>query len=264
LLGSVRWVSGSNHGAAEAGVTFLGAVLSGQPTSSTAGSLELASALDFAAMARELQSQQSERGTLRAVCALAKDLLKADEASFTTVQHGRFRTLAMTGELPLRIDEIQYALDEGPCVDAFVGGTTYRIEDLRTDQRWPRFAREATERTAVRSMLSHHISVDGDTLGSLNLYAVRPSAFGPTEEEVGQVFATHAALAVQAVRAQDRAHHLEVALKSNRRIGTAVGILMARNGWTEEDAFTSLRRHSQDHNIRIAQIAEQVILTGEL
>jgi GAF domain-containing protein len=239
--------------------------LSAQAPSSTDESQpDLTSALDFAAMARVLQSQDSERGTLHAVCALARDLLKADEASFTTVQYGRFRTLAMTGDLPLLVDEIQYALDEGPCVDAFEDGTTYRVADLRTDDRWPRFAPAATDRTGVRSMLSHHIFVDGDTLGSLNLYAMRLAAFGPVEEEVGQVFATHAALAVQAVRAQDRAHHLAVALKSNRRIGTAVGILMARHRWREGEAFDALRRHSQDHNVRIAEIAERVMLTGEL
>lgn len=258
-------VFGSNHGASETGVDVSGAVLSGQPTGSTSESTgDLASALDFAAMARALQSHESEGSTLRAVCALAKDLLKADDASFTTVRSGRFRTLAMTGDLPLQVDEIQYALGEGPCVDALEDGTTYRVEDLRDEPRWPRFASLATEQAGIRSMLSHHISVDGGTLGSLNLYALRPAAFGRREEEIGHVFATHAALAVQAVRAQDRAHHLEVALQSNRRIGTAMGILMARCGCTEEQAFDVLRRHSQDHNIRVAEIAERVVLTGEL
>ena len=246
-------------------MTFPGAELSVQPSSSkNASHPDLASALDFAAMAHELQSQESEPGTLHAACALARDLLKADEASFTAVQHGRFRTVARTGDLPLLVDEIQYALDEGPCVDAVEDGTTYRVEDLLTDARWPRFAPAATDRAGVRSMLSHHLVVDGDPLGSLNLYAMRPAAFGPVEEEVGQVFATHAALAVRAVRAQDRAHHLAVALQSNRRIGTAVGILMARHGWREGEAFDALRRHSQDHNVRIAEIAERVILTGKL
>jgi hypothetical protein len=246
-------------------VTFLGAVLSGQPTSPTEGfHLDRASALDFAVIARQLQSQGDERGTLGAACAIAKDLLKADDASFTTVQFGRFRTLAMTGDLPVQVDEVQYALDEGPCVDAYEDGTTYRVEDLLEDDRWPRFASAATERTGVRSMLSHHIVVNGDTRGSLNLYAMRPAAFGPTEEEVGRVLAIHAGLAVQAVRAQDRAHHLDVALRSNRRIGTAVGVLMARRGWTDDDAFAALRRHSQDHNVRVAELAERVIRSGEL
>lgn len=240
-----------------------GAVLSDQPRSLSEPP-ELASALDFAAVARELQSHESERSTIRAVCALAKDLLEADDASFTTVRFGGFRTLAMTGELPLEVDEIQYALDEGPCVDAFKNATTYRVEDLRRDHRWPRFGPEATERTGVRSMLSHGIFVDGDTFGSLNLYALRRAAFGSREEGMGRVFATHAALAVQAVRAQDQAHHLAIALKSNRRIGTAVGILMARHSSLEAEAFETLRRHSQEHNIRMADLAERVILTGEL
>jgi ANTAR domain/GAF domain len=142
--------------------------------------------------------------------------------------------------------------------------TTYRVQDLAEDPRWLRFAPAAFERTGIRRMLAQRIFVDGDTLGALNLDATRPAAFGQREEGMGKVFATPAALGMQAVRAQDRAHRLAIALESNRRIGTAVGILMARHRWLESDAFEALRQHSQDHNLRLADISERVILTGEL
>lgn len=225
---------------------------------------ELSAAADFATLARELQSHESERGTLQAVCELAKELLKADHAGFTTVKYGRFRTVASTSEVPRAVDQIQYELDEGPCVDAIEENTTLCSDDVGADYRWPRFGPHAAERTGIRSMLSHRVFVEGDILGALNLYAARPRAFGEEQQAMGAVFATHAALAMQAVRAQDRARHLTVALESNRRIGTAIGVLMVRHQWPEGEAFDAMRKYSQDNNIRLADVAERVVLTGAL
>jgi hypothetical protein len=61
---------------------------------------ELTAAADFATLARELRSDESERGTLQAVCELAREPLKADHAAFTALKRGRFHTVASTGELP--------------------------------------------------------------------------------------------------------------------------------------------------------------------
>ncbi len=57
---------------------------------------------------------------------------------------------------------------------------------------------------------------------------------------------------------------LEVALVSNRRIGIAVGILMCRLRVTEDRAFAVLCEHSQDHNVKVRDLAEEVIYTGGL
>jgi AmiR/NasT family two-component response regulator len=62
--------------------------------------------------------------------------------------------------------------------------------------------------------------------------------------------------------AEDRAAGLERALTSNRRIGMAVGILMARHQLTEDKAIAVLKCHSQQHNIKLRELAETVILMG--
>ena len=61
-----------------------------------------------------------------------------------------------------------------------------------------------------------------------------------------------------------RAEHLEKALASNRRIGMAIGILMARRQLTEEQAFDCLRVESQRRNVKLREIAERVIYTGDI
>jgi AmiR/NasT family two-component response regulator len=61
-----------------------------------------------------------------------------------------------------------------------------------------------------------------------------------------------------------QAHHLEQAVVSNRRIGMAMGILMERHRLTEEQAFDRLRDRSQRSNVKLRDLAEQVIYTGDV
>jgi AmiR/NasT family two-component response regulator len=59
------------------------------------------------------------------------------------------------------------------------------------------------------------------------------------------------------------AQQLERALVSNRRIGMAMGILIERHRCTEEQAFDRLRDLSQRGNIKLRDVAEQLIYTGD-
>jgi tetrahydromethanopterin S-methyltransferase subunit F len=63
--------------------------------------------------------------------------------------------------------------------------------------------------------------------------------------------------------AESRADNLEIALRSNRRIGMAIGVLLARH-LTEEQAFDALRQESMRRNVKLRDLAEEVIYTGTL
>ena len=64
--------------------------------------------------------------------------------------------------------------------------------------------------------------------------------------------------------ARARADNLEIALRTNRRIGAAVGVLMSEYCLSPEDAFDLLRVVSQDTNCKIIDLAEDVLYTGTL
>jgi hypothetical protein len=66
------------------------------------------------------------------------------------------------------------------------------------------------------------------------------------------------------VDAENRAANLAKAQTSNRRIGMAIGILMARFGWTEDQAFEALRQQSSKRNVKLQTLAEHVVYTGGL
>ena len=85
-----------------------------------------------------------------------------------------------------------------------------------------------------------------------------------TVPAVGAILAAHAALAMAAADDKEHLEDIEKALASNRTIGMAIGVLMARGHVTEEEAFGQLRRASQDLNVKLRVIAEQVVETGHL
>jgi hypothetical protein len=62
----------------------------------------------------------------------------------------------------------------------------------------------------------------------------------------------------------ERIAHLEVALLSARRIGAAIGILMATRKVTEDEAFELLRAASQAWPRKLRVVADDVVLTGTL
>ena len=68
----------------------------------------------------------------------------------------------------------------------------------------------------------------------------------------------------QLTQAEERASQLQTALTTNRQIGMAVGVLMARHQLTSEAAFELLRRQSTQTNRKLRDIAERVVLTGQL
>jgi hypothetical protein len=177
---------------------------------------------------------------------------------------GRPMTVASTGEPGRRVDAIQYATGQGPCLEAVAGHDITRVADLATDRQWPRFARRCVAETDIRSMFSLRLILSSDNRAALNFYAERPQAFDDLDVAVGAMFAPFAALAVQNAVQAEEIENLNVALQASRQIGVAIGILMASQLVTSEQAFAQLVTASQLLNRKVRDIAAEVAITGEL
>jgi hypothetical protein len=112
-------------------------------------------------------------------------------------------------------------------------------------------------------MLSFQLFVAADTMGPLNLCSRRSGAFDDRARGLGAILAAHAALAMDAAREKEHADQLEHAVQSNRRIGMAMGILMARRQLTGP-GLRPAPGTSQYLNVKIRDLAERVVETGEL
>ena len=139
--------------------------------------------------------------------------------------------------------------------------------DMRTEQRWPDYARHATE-LGVRSSMSIPLPFRGATIGALNNYARTPEAFGGSAVPVGEEVAAFVAIAVAnaeaAARATDDVTNMRQAMASRSVIEQAKGILMERHRITAEQAFTLLTHASQRTNVKLREVSEELVTTGLL
>lgn len=222
---------------------------------------------DFVRLADFLTVRQGEpMRPSRIVEVAARSVPNADHCAITVTRGGpqRPKTMASTGNVPELVDAIQYSSGEGPCLDALDGDDVVVVTDLATDDRWPEFARHCTARTPIRSMLGVRLFIDGRDRAAMNLYAEDTDQFGDLAVGVASMFAPFVALAVQSTLNEERADNLEHALRTSRQIGTAMGILMARDLVTSDEAFRLLSRASQHLNRKLRDIAAEVELTGSL
>ena len=223
---------------------------------------ELAAALSAAA-------RNAPLAPLYVVQFASRAVPQAQHCGLTLVRPGRRpETVADTGEVPRQVDHLQYSTGEGPCLQASSdnpeSGEVVRSPNLLEDDRWPNFVRRCVEETPVRSMLGVKLILAGDDRGALNFYSESTDTFTVEDAAMGAIFAPFAALALQnSLHARDVAN-LETALQSSRQIGTAMGILMARQLITSEEAFAQLSAASQLLNRKLRDIAADVERTGQL
>ena len=209
---------------------------------------------------------ETVQGTMQRIVELAVDTIEGcDHASISVLEGTQIATRVCSDPRVADVDVLQYDTGEGPCVDVVNHGTTsVYAEDLTDDPRWPHFGPRAAA-AGMRSLLA--IRLLGDrTLGALNLYARLPRAYGATDRATGVIFATHAGIALAAAEARTEAHrveHLEQALSSRELIGQAQGILMERERITPDQAFDVLRRGSQHLNVKLREVAQRLVDTGE-
>jgi ANTAR domain-containing protein/GAF domain-containing protein len=220
-------------------------------------------AKEFAAIGADLHGG-SENGTaLHRMMQLAvKHIPGCSWASITLIAGRGGRTVASSDPVARAADQLQYELDEGPCLQAAEEGHSYLLFDVEHEPRWPRYVRALREQTPVRSVLSYTLAAEDRA--ALNLFGASAGCYDDEAVQFGAIFAAHASSAVALYDAEERAHNLQIALASNRQIGMAIGILMAHHRVTQEDAFALLRIASQHLHIKLRDLAQEVVETGVL
>jgi GAF domain-containing protein len=180
----------------------------------------------------------------------------------TLRRDGRPVTVATNDDRAARVDEVQYGHDQGPCLSSMRTGEVNLVDDLAHDDRWGDY-RAGAMANGVRSSLSIPLVVGGTPTGALNLYAGEPHAFGPEQQAAARRFGAEAcrviALAVRIARHADLAENLKAALASRSTIDQALGVVMGQRRCTADEAFQVLRTASQNRNVKLRDVAVEVI-----
>ncbi|MFY0406646.1 GAF and ANTAR domain-containing protein [Solicola sp. PLA-1-18] len=183
-----------------------------------------------------------------------------DACSVTLVDRTRYRTAVSSDPAVTRADELQYELDEGPCVDAAQDQEHYTVRDVARDSRWPRWGPQAAQ-LGIGSVVAVRVPVDKQVVGAINLYCRDPRDFDVDDLATGYLVAGQVGLALASAL---RIEHLRTAVESRTVIGQAQGIVMQRYGLDAETAWRSMTRVSQHRNVKVREVADLIVRDREL
>lgn len=198
--------------------------------------------------------------TLSHVTTAAVELIPEVQCASITLRFGddHLETTAATHDFLLEVDERQYDLREGPCYDAATDTLHVVSSDLAEDPRFPHFGPMAA-RAGIRSMAAFRLFDAKSSTGALNLYAEEPGCFDDLHTTAA-LFRHQAAVAIAYAH---EVTNLQEALLTRKTIGQAIGIVMERYQLTDQRAFAFLTRLSQDRNVKLRLIAEELIAATE-
>ncbi|MEE6273141.1 GAF and ANTAR domain-containing protein [Georgenia wangjunii] len=221
-------------------------------------------AVVYARMSGLLLSEETVGSALRLVTSLAVEVTPSAVGSGVTLLDvsGERTTTAATDRLVEVADALQYDLEEGPCLDAWQERRTVRVDDVRAERRWPRWS-QGVAGTGIRSCLSAGLVAGDEALGAIKVYSTEPDAFDARSEHLLTMFAAQAAVLVANVRSAEDARRmsdeLKDALRARDSINVAKGVLMAKEGLGEEDAFAMLLGLASREHRTVRDVALSVV-----
>ncbi len=176
---------------------------------------------------------------------------------------GDLRVVASSSEAMRVLELFELQAKEGPCLQCYLSGRPVMNQDLAiANSPWPRFAAEAIM-TGYHSVHALPMRLRGTVIGALNLFHLGADEMPSAEVDAAQALADAATIAIlqhrAALEAQVINQHLQSALESGLVIEQAKGMVAERESVSIEQAFSALRTHARNHNLRLVDVAEAVI-----
>jgi GAF domain-containing protein len=174
---------------------------------------------------------------------------------------GRRISRAASDPVVQQADDLQYEFDEGPCLTAWAQRSLVRIDDMATEQRWPRWCPRALH-LGLHATLSAPL-VAGDTcLGAMKVYVGEPHVFDERAERLMTMFATQATVVLASVQscasAQLLSEELRDAIRTRDLVALAKGMLMERHHLDEAGAFRHLLTLSRQPGKTLRTAAQEI------
>jgi hypothetical protein len=204
-------------------------------------------------------------GSEHSLCASCADVAAVDGAGVVLILHGRaLGTVCSSNAIAEAVEEVQYSLGEGPCLEAFATRAPVLFPDLAGDElaRWPGF-REGALAIGVRAAFGFPILVGSVCIGALDLYQRRSGKL--SEEQFADALAVaHVAgrtvLDWQSVAGDGSLARQLEHLPANRAVvHQAAGKISVQTSATIDDALALLRAHAFSSNRPINDVAAEVV-----
>jgi GAF domain-containing protein len=180
----------------------------------------------------------------------------------TVVRHGKPRVAASSDHHARSLDELQNAFDDGPCLTALQRHEIVLVQDVSRERRWPEYVGAASDQ-GIGFILAIPLELAGEAEAVVNLYVEEPASLSPLDIDTARNFVDNAAkslrLALKLGNLRDTSNDLTAAMQSRATIDMAVGVIMAQNSCTHDEAIHELTRSSGARNARLRETAAVVV-----
>jgi GAF domain-containing protein len=199
---------------------------------------------------------------LRSLCDLAMTTLPASGAGLSVVSTDRQHSL-LTAADPAseRLEELQFVLGEGPCVDAATSRRPVLVSDLGREGplRWPAYA-SAMDEAGVSAVFAFPLQIGAARLGVLDFFRTRPGEL--SAPELARAFTLADAAVVILLDGHDWSAGAPG--PDGMAIGPSVlfqaqGMVMVQIGGTLVDAMSRIRAYAYAENRRLVDVARDVV-----
>lgn len=213
------------------------------------------SATSMAERVRAASDRREPAAVVAALLAIAVELKICDAAGVIAGHTDRPPvSVVATDELAAAADRFQCHTASGPAIEALTSGVPVVVADLRAARG------HGDGLAAVGALLALPLDPERGS-GVLTLYRRTPRSFSADELAAAGELAAHLCVTL---RHQAAVGTLLQAIASRTVIGQAQGILMERHRLTAAEAFAVLTRCSQDRNVKLAVLADELTTTGRL
>lgn len=197
-------------------------------------------------------------------------LLDVDAAAISLVFDGATTgTLGSSGGDARALDELQFTVGEGPCLQSVTTCAPVMIDDLAdpTEQRWPVYGRAMLD-LRIRSVYAMPVVVAGEYVGALDLFRAMPGRLGADQLAGAIVAAELAGIPVldlldadlqAAVSDPDSIAWTELNALSRAEVSQATGMLVAQLGIEPAEALLRLRAHSYAAGRAATDVARDIL-----
>ena len=210
-------------------------------------------------------SDSSDPWSSARLCVACPEIVQVDGAGVMLMSGDIPRgSLCSSNEVSHLIEDLQYTLGEGPCVDAYQQGRVVEEPNLAepVTGRWLAFSPPALQ-AGVRAVFGFPLRVGTVRLGALNLYRTRPGPLDAEQHANALVLADVAARWVLEAQAgapsETVAEELEIGADFHFVVHNAAGIVSVQQVISVTEAFIRLRAFAFSSGRLLAEVAQDVV-----
>jgi GAF domain/ANTAR domain len=199
------------------------------------------------------------------LCDLSVDVTGMSGAGIMLISNNASQgSVCTTNQVSALIEDLQYTLGEGPCVDAYRQQEPVLEPDLASapTERWLAFTPPAVA-AGVRAVFGFPIQIGAARLGALNLYRDTPGPLSADQHADALVLAGVAARAVLTLQAGAPAGELADGLADGGNfrlvVHQASGMVSAQLDIDVAEALVRLRAYAFANNRPLTDVAIDVV-----